>query len=125
MTNFNTPVSISNFRAGADLSTTSNLYKAVKLDSNGEIILAVANDPALGFLANSPLLGEATEIWTEGGGAKGIAAEAITSGDLLKSDANGDLVIANTTGDWAIARAMNSAVTSDIFEIQPILAQLV
>ena len=123
MTNFNVPVTNSNKRAGADLSAESNLYKALVLDGNGDLVIAGANVASVGFLANSPKTGEATEFYTIGGGAKARAAAVIAAGDLLATDANGDLVVA-TTGQFAVARAMNAAVSGDIFAVQPIIAQL-
>jgi len=123
MTSFNVPVTNSNKRAGADLSAESNLYKALVNDGNGDLIIAGANAASVGFLANSPKTGEATEFYTLGGGAKGRAGAVIAAGDLLATDANGDLVVA-TTGQFAVARADNSAVVGDIFAIQPIIAQL-
>lgn len=123
-TAYNSNVNISNFRAGADLSAESNRYKAVKFDGSGNIILATAGDPAIGFLYNLPKSGRVAEVATIGGGSLAIAAATIAAGAFLKSDANGDLVVASTANDLAIARAMKSAVDNDVFEVQPILLRI-
>lgn len=125
MTEFNNANIISNYKAGADLSADSNLYKAVKFDdSSGDIIAAVAGDKAVGFLFNLPDDGETAEIATIGGGALAIAAASISAGDLLKSDANGKMVVASNNNDMVIARAMSNAASGDIFSVQPCLFSL-
>lgn len=120
----NAPRNISNFKAGADLSAVANLNLSVKFDGNGEIVLSGAGDPGIGFLVNSPILGENAEVSTLGGGALGVAAATIAAGAFLKSDAAGKMVIASTAGDLAIAKAMKSAVANDIFEVEPILLRI-
>jgi len=124
MTAFNTPNIISNFRAGADLSADANKYLAVKFDGSGDIVLAGAGEAAIGFLFNSPQLGDVTEVATLGGGAKGVSAGTIAAGVFVKSDANGKLVAATTANDLAIARTMKSSVADDVVEIQPVLLRI-
>lgn len=121
---FNAPRNISNFKAGADLSAVANLNLSVKYDSNGDVVLSGAGDPGIGFLVNSPKLGENAEVSTFGGGALGVAAGTITVGDFLKSDAAGKLVVASIANDLAIARADKSAVVNDVFAIEPILLRI-
>lgn len=124
MTTFNRSVTISNFKAGADLSASSNKYLAVKFDGNGDIVLAGAGDAAIGFLMNLPELGKAAEVATLGGGALGVSAATIAAGTFVKSDANGKLVAATTNNDLAIARTMKSSVANDVVEVQPILLRI-
>ena len=121
---FNPPRNISNFVAGADLSAVANLNLSVKFDGSGDIVLSTAGDAGIGFLVNSPIVGESAEISTLGGGALGVAAATIAAGDFLKSDANGELVVASTADDLAIAKAMKSAVANDVFEVEPILLRI-
>jgi len=121
---FNKDVTISNLKAGADLSAAANLYLAVKFDGSGDIVLAGAGDPAVGFLFNLPKLGEVTEVATIGGGALAVSAATIAAGVFVKSDAAGKIVPATTANDLAIARTMKSSVASDVVEVQPILVRI-
>jgi hypothetical protein len=124
MTVFNKEVLISNFKAGADLSASTNKYLAVKFDGSGDVVLAGAGEAAIGFLFNLPALGETVEVATIGGGALGVSAATIAAGVFVKSDANGKLVAATTANDLAIARTMKSSVANDVVEIQPILLRI-
>lgn len=124
MTAFNSNVSISNFRAGADLSAASNLNLAVKFDGSGDVVLAGAGEAAIGFLTNQPKSGEVAEVSTLGGGALGVSAATIAAGVFVKSDAAGKLVAATVAGDLAIARTMKSSVANDVVEIQPVLLRI-
>lgn len=110
-------------KAGADLSASSNLWKAVKLDANGDIVLATAGT-GIGFLANLPESGDFAEVAVIGGGAKGVSAASLNEGDNLKSDANGDLVAATVANDLVIAIALESAVDNDIFEVLPVFLRI-
>ena len=123
MSSINTP-KINSYVAGADLSAATNETKAVKFDSNGDIVLATAGDLAIGSLHSLGNTGEHVEVATFGGSARGTAAATITAGDLLKSDANGDLVIANVADDLAIAIAGENAVDNDEFEVIPMLVRI-
>lgn len=110
---------ISGLRAGADLSASTNRYKALLLATDGDVELAVANEMEfIGFLQNTPASGEPAEIAGVGGGSKAIAGGTINAGDLLTTDAAGDLV-AITTGQTkaAVARALEGAVDNDIFAV--------
>ena len=121
---FNAPRNISNFIAGANLSAVANLNLSVKFDGSGDIVISGAGDPGIGFLVNSPIVGENVEISTIGGGALGVAGGTIAAGDFLKSDGNGSLIVASVANDLAIAKAMKSAVVADVFEIEPILLRI-
>jgi len=121
---FNAPRNIANFKAGADLSAEANLNLSVKFDGSGDIVLSGSGAAGIGFLVNSPIVGENAEVSTLGGGALGVAAGTIAAGDFLKSDAAGKLVVASTANDLAIAKAMKSAVANDVFEIEPILLRI-
>ncbi len=114
---FRQPNLLTGKKAGADL--TGKMHKAVKMDTNGDIVLAGAGE-GLGFLMNENTLGGFTEVSVVGGGALGIAAAAIAPAAELKADANGDLVVA-ASGDLVIAIAMESAAIGDHFEVMPVL----
>jgi hypothetical protein len=119
MSSFPNPVYLSGLRAGADLSASTNRYKAVFLATDGDVELATANEMEfIGFLQNTPASGSPAEIATAGGGSKAIAGGAIDAGQLLTTDAAGELV-AITTGQTkaAVARALQSAADGDIFAV--------
>jgi hypothetical protein len=110
---------IPGFRAGADLSASTNRYKALFLATDGDVELATANEMEfIGFLQNCPASGSPAEIAGMGGGSKAIAGGTIDAGNLLTTDGNGDLV-AITTGQTkaAVARALEGAVDNDVFAV--------
>ena len=104
-----------NLAAGSDLS--SSQYKAVVLSSDGAVDVAGAAAEAIGFLMNAPTTGDIAEIASNGGGGKAIAGGTITAGDILATDANGDVVTA-TANQVGVARALESAVDNDIFNVE-------
>lgn len=78
--------------SGALAST--DLYKAVKIDSNGQVALAVAGDAAIGVLySTAAAAGEAVEV-AIGGVVKAMVAATVTRGALLKSNASGKFAAA-------------------------------
>lgn len=119
MPSFPTANIISGFRAGADLSASTNRYTAVKIAADGDIETAGANSmDFIGFLQNLPASGGACEIAVGGGGSKAISGGSITAGDRLTTDANGALVTI-TTGQtkMAAAIALEGAASGDIFAV--------
>lgn len=72
--------------AAADLSTKQHFF--VKVDSNGKVALAGANELAIGVLQNDPKTDEAATVRVHGI-TKVVAGAAISKGDRVGSDANG------------------------------------
>ena len=93
------------FKAGADL--TAAQYKAVKLDANGNIVLAGAGEAAVGILVDMPAAGEYGTVAVDGI-AKAVAGGAVTPGVLLAADANG-AVVAAVAGNHIIGQALSGA----------------
>lgn len=109
------------FKAGGAIAKGS----AVKFDSaDDQVVECSANtDAAIGVAQNTLTAAEATqgllcEVALPGGGAKGLAGEAITRGKFLVPAADGDLEQTNASGDRVIAMAMEDAVAGDIFAIE-------
>lgn len=76
--------------ATADLSAKQ--YFCVAFDSStGVSLVAAAGAKCDGILQNAPIAGQAAQVRTSGL-SKAIAAEAITAGAEVESDANGKLV---------------------------------
>lgn len=96
--------------ASADLSAKQ--YKAI---TNAGAVCG-AGAKALGILQNNPTSGQAATVCTEHL-SKAVAGGNIAKDADLMSDANGDLVTATGSAVWVIARAMESAVDNDIFQV--------
>lgn len=102
--------------AGVDLSASQ--YKAVKLDADGNAVLAGAGEFAVGILVDDPKLGQTATIQVSNV-SKAVAGAAFQAGDLLTPNATGQLVeatvaAANTTtgaitGDKVLALALQDA----------------
>lgn len=106
------------FKAGADLSASTNRYKAVRLTGDDEVTLCVAGGVGfIGFLQNTPADTKAAEVAGDGGGSKAIAGGTIAAGARLTTDANGDVVTATST-DTVVAKATVAAVDGDIFAVE-------
>jgi hypothetical protein len=86
------------FKAGADLSTAQ--YKFVKLNSDGDVILAAATtDRPIGVLQNDPASGETAEV-TIAGGTKVKAGGSVAVGNPLFTNATA-LGVTSTVGSSA------------------------
>lgn len=104
------------FKAAADLSAKN--YHALKLNTNGDVVLATAGtDPIIGVLDGETKLGHTADVvFINGAGSfKVKAGAAIAAGALITADASGKAVTA-TTGDRAFGRALYAAVDGEIFE---------
>lgn len=90
--------------------------KAVKFDSNGYIVLAGANEAAIGvgIMTNDKDIAAGADVHVQ---IKDIglvcAGAAIKKGAKLAADANGALVTA--TGDNAIAIALDAAAAAGVY----------
>ena len=81
------------FIAGADLRNYP--FAPVRLDTNGRVVLAGANERAIGILQNKPNTGEAASVMLYGI-SKAVAAGAITAGSPVIAAANGRVQAAGT-----------------------------
>jgi hypothetical protein len=105
------------FIAGADLSASTNLYKAVKLDASGYVVLATAGTRAIGILHSLGVTGVAVAVAIDKS-SKAVAGGVITSGDKVKPSTLGTLIsVTNTNGIDVLGEALESAVSGDVFEI--------
>ena len=78
-----------------------------------------------GFLMNCPEAGEACEVASVGGGAKGKAGATISGPDLaLMANALGEMIPAASAGDIVVAMSREAAADEDVFEVEPIIAIL-
>jgi hypothetical protein len=115
--------------AGADLTTRQ--FFAVKVGSDGRVVLAAAGEMALGILQNNPAVNVAATI-AMAGTSKAVAGGVINAGDPVAADANGRIVAAvrgrtNTSdagvaadpliGSHVIGMALEGAVLNDVFQI--------
>jgi hypothetical protein len=81
----------------ADTDLSSYQYRAVKLDSDGEIILASdANDRAVGVLQDAPSAAGRGCLVAVGGVTKAIAGAAITAGSAVEVGTGGKFVTLTT-----------------------------
>lgn len=81
------------FIAGADLS--SYRYAPVRLDANGNVVLAALNERAIGILQNTPTAGQAASVMLYGV-TKAVANGAISVGAAVTSAGNGRVQAAGT-----------------------------
>lgn len=104
--------------AGADLSTKR--YHIVKLNSDGNVVLAsAATDAIIGVLDNSPKLGQTADVVLLNGVGtfKVKAANAgISKDDFITSDANGQAVKTTTSGNRVIGRAVRTTAANEVVE---------
>jgi hypothetical protein len=107
------PLETLTFIAAADLS--AKRYYGVKLDANGQVVLAGDGESAVGVLQNTPISGEAARVMTLGV-TFGVAAGNIAAGANVAMDANGKFVSAGGA-DAIIGTALKSAVADDIFSV--------
>jgi hypothetical protein len=112
------------FTSTNDLSTKQYYIVAADTSNDESIILAAAaTDPVLGVLQNKP---KATHpaLVAFLGTSKVVAGGTITRGDRVTANASGQAITTTTTGHSVLGRALVSAVSGDIFEVQLGLATL-
>ncbi|WP_156666213.1 hypothetical protein [Rhodococcus sp. HS-D2] len=103
--------------AAADLSTKR--YHLVKLDANGEVVLATsATDNILGTLDNSPRLGQTADVVLANGvGSFKVKLGANASaGAFLTANGDGEAIGTTTTGNRVIGRLVRAGVENEIAE---------
>ena len=100
------PVQLISFKAGADLS--ANQFSPVKLDSDGNIVLAAATtDVVIGVLQDNPAAGQMGSVMTLGV-SKVKAGAAINIGNLLTAYTGGTAKAA-TSGNKVFGIAITPA----------------
>lgn len=98
----------SNWSAPAGSNLSSKQFYAVKEDSSGNLVVAVAGHNMDGILQDKPVQGQAGNYCRDGITKAAISAsQTITRGDLLKVDTGGTLT-EWSTGNAAVARARES-----------------
>jgi len=88
-------------KAGADLS--SSQYFFVKIDTDGDVVLAGDGQNAIGILQNAPAEGEAANVAISGVSKIVIGTTGtLDSGSVISSDADGKATVGVST-DFALA----------------------
>jgi hypothetical protein len=102
--------------AAADLS--SYQYRAVKQDSSGNAALcSVDGEKAMGLLQNDPdAAGKAASIMVQGA-SKAVAGGTIAYWAAVGTDATGKLITVDEEADAVLGRALESAVTDQVFQV--------
>ena len=99
-------------------------YLLVKVESDGTVIKATATaaEPKVGFTVEPVASGSAATIsLTHGGGTSyGIAAEALTIGDIVYGDAAGKLSASGSSGDKVGITLTAATADGDVIEVTPI-----
>lgn len=98
-------------KAGADLSAKQ--YFFVKIDTDGDVVLAGNGENAIGVLQNAPAEGEAANI-AVAGVSKVIIGDttSLDSGSVISSDANGKATLGVST-DFALAILIEDTTAND------------
>ena len=98
-------------KAGADLSAKQ--YFFVKIDANGDAVLAGNGENAIGVLQNAPASGEAANI-AVAGVSKVIIGDttSLDYGVVISSDANGKATLGVST-DFALAILIEDTTAND------------
>lgn len=104
------PVQTISLNAGADLQLKR--YYAVKVNTDGDIVLAGAGENAIGILQNTPNHDQSGAVMTLGV-AFFVSGGVIAAGANLTPDASGKLVTAGG-GDAVIGVALKAAANNDI-----------
>ena len=102
--------------AGADLSASANLFKAVKLDTDGKAVLCSAiTDIPIGILQDLSTAGHAVPV-AVGGIVKAKAGATIAAGAPVATKADGTLQTAATT-QYVIGTARWGGVSGDVISV--------
>lgn len=108
-------------KSGADLSAAANQYKLVKLDANGDIVLAAAaTDVVVGSLYNTPALGEAAKV-AYAGVVLVQADAALNEGVQVRSSADGQAADGSTPPSYVFGITVEAAGAAG--DIIPVLAR--
>lgn len=120
---------IGGLSASADLSAKQ--YYFVKIDGDYSVGLCDTDGEfPIGVLQNEPTSGQAATV-EMAGATKVVAAEALTAGDFVGTDANGKAKIVQSTntgadiGDWLVGIVIEGAGADEIATIKLGFAQRV
>lgn len=103
--------------AGADLTASANLFKCVKLDTNGRAVVCSAiTDITYGILQDLAPINKAVPV-AVGGIVKAKAGGTIAAGAPVATKADGTLQTAATT-QYVIGVARWGGVSGDIISVQ-------
>jgi len=98
-------------KAGADLS--SSQYFFVKIDTDGDVVLAGDGQNAIGILQNAPAEGEAANVAISGVSKIVIGTTGtLDSGSVISSDADGKATVGVST-DFALAILIEDTTAND------------
>jgi hypothetical protein len=101
---------------GADLSASTNMFRAVKLDANGNVIaIAAITDVPFGILQDVAVAGRAVPV-AVGGIVKCKAGASIAAGAPVAVKADGSLQTAVST-QYVIGTARYAAALNDVFAV--------
>lgn len=100
--------------AGSDLSAKQ--YLAVKVNTSGQLAVAVGDDYAIGILQDDPAAAGRPGIVGIAGVVKGTAGGTVTKGDRLVVDSASKLVTATGQAQH-VAIAIESAAVNEIFKV--------
>lgn len=103
--------------AAVDLSTKR--YHLVKLDANGNVVLATtATDNILGVLDNSPKAGQTADVVLANGSGsfKVKLGGTVAAGAFLTANADSEAIATTTAGNRVIGRAVRAGVENEIAE---------
>lgn len=107
------------FKAGADLSASSNRNKAVKQDSNGDIVLATAaTDKTIGVLQETAKDNGNAIVRLNSWTSKATAGGTVTPGAYLTPTTGGKLIATTTAGQRIVGIALirENAADGDTIE---------
>lgn len=111
-------MAIRTFKAGEDLTGKTGF--AVKAHTtDGEVVLAEANDVCLGLLVNDNTSGRSVSVALNGQGEfKGKLGGAVSFGDYLEANAYGELVEAAGAGEHnVIAQALSDGADTQLIYV--------
>ena len=106
------------FKAAADYSAKK--YYIMKVSASNVVTLAsAATDALVGILMNEPESGANADVKMRSAAGTGrvIAGGTVAVGALVTTDSAGKAIATTTDGDEVLGRAMEAAVSGDIFEI--------
>ena len=113
MTTFNT-TNKQSFPAGEDLSVGSKKFRAVKLNSSGEVVLVTATtDISIGILQNEPQLGAEASVLTLGSTTKVVLGATLSIGSRVAPLANGKMK-ASAVGQFPVGILLEGGVDTDV-----------
>ena len=98
-------------KAGADLSAKQ--YFFVKIDTDGDVVLAGDGQNAIGILQNAPASGEAASVAISGVSKIVIGTTGtLDSGSVISSDADGKANV-GASSDFALAILIEDTSAND------------